>query len=96
LLIRHEGGDLFSEFNPVRLQRVVPGDIFYYRPGHIAVVQEVVFGKDSGLVTNVRLIESTYSMNIKRPIANVRSVALLASDYLDKTYQLVRLRGVGK
>jgi hypothetical protein len=79
-----------------KLSRIVPGDIFYYRPGHIAIVADV-YWYDDGRVKDLRLIESTFGHKdgINRWTQFVLKQRKLTSWYLKDDYEqylIVRLK----
>jgi hypothetical protein len=78
---------------PSLLSRIRPGDIMYYAPGHIAIVQQVQVNEE-GLVEglgSIQLIESVFAGRGESRFANVVNTQTLA-DYSSRSWRLVRLR----
>jgi len=80
-----------------RIAQIVPGDVFYYRPGHIAIVADIEWHPDDGRVVDIRLIESTFGNTdaggrITQYVLKYRN---LAKWYLKESYEhyfIVRLK----
>jgi hypothetical protein len=87
LVITHKNTDQFKDLDQTKLAQIVPGDIFYWRDGHIAIVQDVTRDADNN-VTDIQLIESTFSGTT----ANVINANKLKDVYGSYTYYIVRLK----
>ncbi|MBN1243791.1 MAG: hypothetical protein JXA15_13905 [Spirochaetales bacterium] len=74
-----------------KISRIVPGDIFYYYPGHIAIVAEVIYV--DGVVDNIRLIEATYGWLETNPAFAGARVSRVIKDRLLKFNYLVDADG---